>query len=251
MRGAGWALIVAELAFVLTLVNPAAALETGSWAAQDESGPEAAVSDVAADFADGADGPAAPGAGGMLVKGGSVAARNGVMQGAARGMQIAGRFLGGTDDVVRFIDDIGRAATNAWRSVGDDMMRLQADDAATFLPSKLAPKGGVGGGAKLRSPGGVEFVDDAGSRLIRTPSGRNFDMPDGWNVRVTDNGRGLIAQVPGSTGPANSLRVMDDGYFRMGNQHGQYIDPGTGRFGPRSATHPSWDYQGPLPRWYG
>lgn len=108
-----------------------------------------------------------------------------------------------------------------------------------------------GPAVKLQSPGGVRFIDDAGSSVIRTPTGRAFDVPQGWNTRLADNGRGLMVQAPGSTGSANSLRVMDDGYFRLGNQHGQYIDPGTGRFGSRAVTHPSWDYQGPLHRWYG
>ena len=207
---------MAELAFVLTLVNPAAALETGSWAAQDESGPEAAVSDVAADFADGADGPAAPGAGGMLVKGGSVAARNGVMQGAARGMQIAGRFLGGTDDVVRFIDDIGRAATNAWRSVGDDMMRLQADDAATFLPSKLAPKGGVGSGEKVASGGwpGRSLPVDRHGRMIP-----DVDVPHtqlGTRISRTNGDSYMQARTwdydgRGSLGPTRDIDFTNHG----------------------------------------
>lgn len=64
----------------------------------------------------------------------------------------------------------------------------------------------------------------------------------GWTTRVADNNKGQVWQQPGSTGNANSVRVMEaterypNGYVRFYNEHGQPVGL-NGKPGPRPDTH--------------
>lgn len=60
-------------------------------------------------------------------------------------------------------------------------------------------------------------------------SDRPGSAGEDWEGRVTDNGKGEVWQKPGSTGDANSVRIMEptdrypDGYVRYTNEHNQPI----------------------------
>jgi hypothetical protein len=86
-------------------------------------------------------------------------------------------------------------------------------------------------------------------RFIAPSDGPAIEIPPGYVGRVADNGRGQVWQLPGSTGNANSVRIMDptppsgpspgypNGYVRIMNPHGQPIDPATGRPGSKATSH--------------
>ncbi len=96
-------------------------------------------------------------------------------------------------------------------------------------------------------------------RLVREvlPSGtEKFPIPEGWEVRPTDKENGWVFQKPGSTGDANSIRIMypgadpryPDGYVRYYNQYGQPLDV-NGKPGSKDETHIPLDYPGDIPGW--
>jgi hypothetical protein len=79
-------------------------------------------------------------------------------------------------------------------------------------------------------------------------------VPAGWERRPAANSRGVIYQRPGSSGNADSIRIMwptsgyPKGYLRYYNSVGQPLDV-SGRPGPPSTTHIPLDYDGPWPGW--
>ncbi|WP_131810024.1 hypothetical protein [Mycolicibacterium mucogenicum] len=76
-----------------------------------------------------------------------------------------------------------------------------------------------------------EGEDGAGMRAARPGGKPPAGTQPGWNARVTNNGKGMIYQQPGSTQDSNSVRVMDpgadprypDGYVKFTNQYNQPI----------------------------
>lgn len=106
--------------------------------------------------------------------------------------------------------------------------------------------------------GAAEAGGGGGRTFVTTPRGTTFDIPEGYEPRVADNGKGIVYQEPGAPGNAGSIRIMEptgqypDGYFRYYNNEGpgQPLDV-NGNPGPPSATHIPENYIGPVLGWPG
>jgi hypothetical protein len=91
--------------------------------------------------------------------------------------------------------------------------------------------------------GGVDYV--AGAK------GNPVAIPEGYEGRVADNGKGLVYQPAGATGNADAIRIADPdgrypiGYARFYNQYGQPVIPWTGAPGSKADTHFPLDYELP------
>ncbi|QQS12097.1 MAG: RHS repeat protein [Rhodospirillales bacterium] len=69
------------------------------------------------------------------------------------------------------------------------------------------------------------------------------EIPSGWVSAPTSNGRGTVWRAPGTTGSANTIRIMrpnesyPTGYWVRTNGRGQPTNPATGGTGARWETH--------------
>jgi hypothetical protein len=98
------------------------------------------------------------------------------------------------------------------------------------------------------------FVISAGFTLVATSKGGLVPVPEGWVPRVARNGKGIVYQQPGSSGDANSIRIMEptkqypNGYVRYYNKYGQPLTV-DGKPGSDPVTHIPVDIQNPMKGW--
>ena len=100
-------------------------------------------------------------------------------------------------------------------------------------------------------PDGLSYEE---SRFISTPEGQLIEVPPGYYSTTAENGKGLVLLPDGQPlgNNANIIRWGEssnkypNGYFRYYNEHGQPLNPVTGRPGPNDSTHILPTYQGPL-----
>jgi RHS repeat-associated protein len=86
---------------------------------------------------------------------------------------------------------------------------------------------------------------DANGEIVVGPNGTAVKIPAGYVAEPAANGNGIVYRPAGSTGNANTIRVMGpdaqgrypDGYVRIYNSSGQPVVPSTGKTGPQATTH--------------
>jgi hypothetical protein len=113
-------------------------------------------------------------------------------------------------------------------------------------PAGLAGRGGEGGkpptGGNDDEPPAEEPTLAERERFTQAAAKTPEPVPDGWEPRVADNGKGVVFQRPGAEGNADMIRVMDptprypNGYIRAYNEYGQPVDV-AGKPGSKAATH--------------
>ena len=120
-------------------------------------------------------------------------------------------------------------------------------------PPNKAPISQMGGGGPVGGASGSQV--GSGASFVTTPNGRTIQIPQGWQSRPADNGKGIIYQRPGATGNADSIRIMEptpdypNGHMMYYNSSGQPLDASGSNDNPagRGAYHIPLDYEGALP----
>ena len=85
----------------------------------------------------------------------------------------------------------------------------------------------------------------AEGEIVVGPNGTAVKIPAGYVAEPAANGNGIVYRPAGSTGNANTIRIMGpdaqgrypEGYVRIYNSSGQPVVPSTGKPGPRATTH--------------
>lgn len=87
---------------------------------------------------------------------------------------------------------------------------------------------------------------------VTTPRGVTYKIPEGWVSQAARSGKGIIFRPPGTTGDANTIRIMEpnvqnpNGYVVIYNSHGQPVDYNLKPGGP-SVTYIPEEEEGSFP----
>ncbi|MCD9872099.1 WXG100-like domain-containing protein [Streptomyces guryensis] len=125
---------------------------------------------------------------------------------------------------------------------------LERELAETEAREPAGVGGRGGGGSEPPKTGGgdeppsEEPTPEEQARFSEAAEETPEPIPEGWEPRVADNGKGVVFQRPGAEGNADMIRVMDptprypNGYIRAYNEYGQPVDA-AGKPGSKAATH--------------
>jgi hypothetical protein len=153
-----------------------------------------------------------------------------------RDCEALSKWLYGHLDITDLQEALGRSETR------DD------DWAYFYLEHYLGPTGPAPDQLEAAAAGtiGLTFI------LVGTRSGTLVPVPEGWPYRVSDNGRGIVYQMPGAVDDAYQVRIMPpnrrnpSGYVVITDALGRPINPATGKPGAPSETHIPSNYRGPI-----
>jgi RHS repeat-associated protein len=205
------------------------------------------------------------------------------IQGYATGLVVNGpaNFIGGIANLpaaivhtaihpVQTLQAIGSAAQNSWSTVtapsspSNDFARGEAIGEIAFnVVAAVATVGigsetGVAGTASEQGSIGIKVAESseagtattatvaqpaAGGQFIVSPGGIAVKIPAGYSAEIAENGKGVVFRPAGSTGNANTIRIMDSNkmnpkpYVRIFDEKGQPIDPVTGKPTSNALSH--------------
>lgn len=114
----------------------------------------------------------------------------------------------------------------------------------------------TGGTGQVRVTPRVPGARVSPTQYVTLPNGRVVPIPQGWEGRVADNGRGLVFQDPAfiGKGDASSIRIMDPnrlnphGYIKFTDSNGYALNVNGTPVSPNSAAaHIPLNYKGQVP----
>ncbi|WP_329456349.1 WXG100-like domain-containing protein [Streptomyces sp. NBC_01497] len=160
-------------------------------------------------------------------------------------------YLQAAAEGVPEIEAVDAETTEVTQALDRELAETEARE-----PAGVGGRGGSGGGGRGGGGGGDEPPTGGGdedpppdepapdeqARFSEAADNTPEPVPEGWEPRTADNGKGVVFQRPGAEGNADMIRVMDptprypDGYIRAYNDLGQPVDI-AGKPGPKSATH--------------
>jgi len=119
-------------------------------------------------------------------------------------------------------------------------------DSTVPAEEQAAIEAGAAGGAGAARTiiNGVPQPSPEGE-IVVAPNGVAVKIPAGYVAEPAANGNGIVYRLAGSTGNANTIRIMGpdarglqpNGYVRVYNSSGQPIIPSTGKPGTQAQTH--------------
>jgi RHS repeat-associated protein len=133
------------------------------------------------------------------------------------------------------------------------MMALEAtnmgageSDSTVSADEQTAIEAGAAGGAgAARTMVNGVPQPAAEGEIVVGPNGAAVRIPAGYVAEPAANGNGIVYRAAGSTGDANTIRIMGpdaqgrypNGYVRIYNSSGQPVIPSTGKPGTQAQTH--------------
>jgi RHS repeat-associated protein len=134
---------------------------------------------------------------------------------------------------------IGMAARGSQAATDEELASAEATAAQAAEDA-----GATGTGTARTMVNGVPQPVAAGETVVG-PGGTAVQIPAGYVAEPAANGNGIVYRPAGSTGDANTIRVMGpdaqgrypQGYVRIYNSSGQPVVPSTGKPGSQATTH--------------
>ena len=163
---------------------------------------------------------------------------------------IAGGVAAGAHAQARGFNAFSGKRTAAWLAKNPSLNSLHLKPAAigdiksVDLPENLPGPIRTSSSSHSKLQGNTSLAGEFGGKMqyVSSPNGKTVAVPANYVPSRADNGNGVVYRPPGSTGNANSIRIMGptqrypNGYVRYYNSSGQPVNS-YGKPGPQSETH--------------